>query len=618
MKTSFLKQPLLQVIIGKNNANLLWFLGVFVASVVSAALEGVSFGVLLLGFKSANGGLVSENRLITSLYEWIGAHGGSGANQMFFKFTLLSLVFQMFRCVFSILSALLTSSVSIRIQKVAQEKVYNQIFQLAYPFVSKYKVGDLIDHAKNPASVIPLSLDLMNRIFVSFSLFLGLLLMMFLISINLTIVTIACFGVFVLFQKFFIKNINTSSRRLTDNLVELSHQTIQSLQALRLIHTFHRQNYVRKKVFNTFEKIAELSKKIYLWNSSIPVANELINIVFVGVILVSGLYMLQQSDNNILANLITFLALAYRLSVRLQGAMISLGALTIQVPNMRRLNDIMRSDDKEYLEVRENRVPMNWNQIEFRDVVFKYNDALDPALKNFSMKILKGFTTAIVGSSGAGKSTIIDLLLRLYTPTEGGIYLDSENLNSFNLEDWRNLLGVVNQDIFIFDDTIEENIRFGRLNATEAEIIAAAKAAGAHEFIDRLEKKYSSHLGERGYKLSGGEKQRIALARVLLRNTEVLILDEATSNLDSISEGLIQKFLDNNHKYKTILIVAHRLSSVIHADQIVVMDRGCIVETGVHEELLALNGMYARLWQHQLKEAERQKADGAEYSKVLK
>jgi subfamily B ATP-binding cassette protein MsbA len=242
-------------------------------------------------------------------------------------------------------------------------------------------------------------------------------------------------------------------------------------------------------------------------------------------------------------------------------------------------------------------------RIEIRNVSFQYpGDRVVEILKDISLKVNPGEAIALVGPSGAGKSTLVALIPRFYDVSDGAILIDGKDIRSLRLRDLRGLIGVVPQETTLFGGTIRENIAYGKLEATEEEIEAVARAAHAHEFIKELPDRYETIVGERGIKLSGGQRQRIAIARALLKDPRILILDEATSSLDSESERLVQEALETLMTGRTTFVIAHRLSTVRKADRIVVLDRGRVIEEGTHLELLTARGLYKQLYEIQFRD----------------
>jgi ATP-binding cassette subfamily B protein/subfamily B ATP-binding cassette protein MsbA len=584
-----LDSPVWKIFVGERYSNCRYLFLILIPHFLTAILEGGSFAFILLAFSAIDGTEVkaAPEALL---------HLGSSLTNIgrFYFFLSCAIGFQAFRGFVGYIALYGTSLMSLRIQTDAQKKVYQQIFKFSFPFVSQYKIGDLNEYVKAPSTMIPPLFEVSNRFLVSLFMIGGLTYVLFIISKTLTILTLILFALFALAQKTLIKKVTRSAQRLTNQLFELSHHTVQSLQGLRPIYIFHKHNFILNKIYGLLDRIAKSSKHLYLWNNLIPTINETVNVLLVGTVLLLGSIFLMRGAHAALPSLLTYIVLTYRLATRLQLAMSSLGAASAYYGLILRLNEVLTDQGKEFSLPGGIESP-NWSQtIEFRRVSLRYSNAAHFALDDLSFKIVKGTTVAFVGLSGAGKSSILDLILRLRDPTQGVIFIDNHPLTSLSQENWRKKIGVVSQDTFVFNETIEENIRFGDLESSEEAVREAAALAGAAHFIQHLPDGYQTIIGERGYKLSGGERQRVALARAALRNPEILILDEATSSLDSISEELIQNSLDRMQK--TTIVVAHRLSTTRKADQIFVLEKGKIIECGRHGELLSQNGRYAKLW----------------------
>jgi subfamily B ATP-binding cassette protein MsbA len=242
--------------------------------------------------------------------------------------------------------------------------------------------------------------------------------------------------------------------------------------------------------------------------------------------------------------------------------------------------------------------------IVFDNVSFIYPTASGKALQNVNLSVQHGNIVALVGYSGAGKSTLVDLVAGFWYPTEGTIYIDGKDIRTLSLHSLRSHIGTVTQDIMLFDDTVKENIRFGRPDATDEEVIEAAKAAFAHDFIMDMPQGYDTMIGERGVRISGGQKQRVTIARAIIRNPSILILDEATSSLDTESEHQVQKALEQLMKNRTTIVIAHRLSTIQNASRIIVMSGGRVIQEGTHDELLTQGGLYQELYNMQFMSTE--------------
>jgi len=556
----------------KDKGALLW---IFIFNLASALLEGISFAYVFRALANIN----VPSQFATNL--------------------LLAIGIQVARSLATYFAANGTMSQSSKWQTYFQSRIYQQIMKMSFACVNRYKTGDLVEYLKLPSTAIHILLDHGNKVLVSGFAILALLATMYFLSPMLTLLAIVIFGGLGFLQRAIVRKVSSVSKKYHVIGADLSRETVQTLQGLRAIFTFHRQSEMLEKVDNILIKAARSIKKMSLWNNTIHPINEISGVLLVGIFLVIGL---QGQEASSLSMLMTFVMIVYRLNGRVQCFFTSAGCIAQQWGELNAIQEILDDSDKEFAQSAGKSFDNFVDKIEFKDIHLRYPEKSNEALQGVSFSIEKGKMLAIAGPSGAGKSSILDLLLCFYEPTSGQILIDGWPLHDYKVGDWRKQFGVVSQEVFIFHDTIEENIRFGIKDVSRGKIAEAAKMAGAADFIEKLPHSYQTVVGERGHRLSGGERQRIALARALLRDPQILILDEATSSLDSESELQINCALEKIKEHKTLIVVAHRLSTICHADHILVLNHGVIEEQGSHSELLENKGLYSSLWGLQTQE----------------
>ncbi len=584
------------IFIGEKKKNLWLFSFVVFLGLGAALLEGASFGFLWTAFSGLQPEMASS---ANTLKQWF-LPNQTGLRLFFFS-TALAIGAQIFRSAVCYATTVISMNLAFKIQTKIQSEIYHQILRFSYGYITRVKIGDLLESSRAPVHFIYPLLEVLNRFVVSLLTCAVIVAMMCFLELKLTIITLVLFSVFAFLQKSIIKTILKQSDSFSKHLMEVNQDTSQMLQGIKVIQTFSQQEKIRAKIHGKIEDVGQTSRKVYLLSNIIPYLNEMVSVLVLGLVLVIGALLMGIDNATFAPTFMTFLVVGYRLSTRVQNALVTLGTATGYYGSFLRVSEILEDGQKEFLP--EGGVSCNGpiEKITIENMGFSYPYANEEALKDITVSIERGMTVGMVGISGSGKTSLIDVLLRLYEPTQGKILANNQNIQQFTLASWRAKFGVVGQDAFLFDETIEENIRFGLDALPFSRITEAANTAGIDGFIRNLPDGYQTVVGERGLRLSGGERQRVALARALLRDPEILILDEATSNLDSHSESYIQDAIERLQRTKTIFLIAHRLSTVVHSDLILVMEKGCLIESGTHETLLKKGGRYASLWELQTK-----------------
>ncbi|MGG0736890.1 ABC transporter ATP-binding protein [Niallia taxi] len=480
-----------------------------------------------------------------------------------------------------------------------RDQLFAHLQKLSLKYYSNTRAGEVISRVINDVEQTKnfILTGLMNLWLdgVTILITIGIMLTM---NVKLTIISIILLPFYALSIKHFFGNLRTLTRERSQALAGVQsflHERVQGISVIKSFATEDHEQKHFKKYNNAFlEKATDHTR----WNAkAFAVVNTITDISPIIVIAYSGYQVL--TDQLSLGAMVAFFAYIERLYNPLRRMVNSSTTLTQSIASMDRVFELI--DEKYDIQDKPNAIPCNevQGEIEFKEVDFAYDQKDSLVLNNISLKIKQGETVAFVGMSGGGKSSLISLIPRFYDVTGGAIMLDGKDIRDFQVRTLRDKIGMVLQENILFSESIKENIMIGKPDATIEEVMEAAKAANAHEFIMQLPDGYDTKVGERGVKLSGGQKQRVAIARVFLKNPPILILDEATSALDLESEQSIQEAIEKLAKERTTLIVAHRLSTITHADRIVLINNGEIAEDGSHEQLMKLKGHYFNLFQIQ-------------------
>ena len=475
--------------------------------------------------------------------------------------------------------------------------IVHQLLSVSQSYLDTHDSGKLLNTLGTDTWRVSSAFAALASVIINICMTLTLSLMLLVISWKLTLIT-GCLLVLIsqIVQRL-TRHAKQLSRQATAANASLSQRMLETFHGLRLIRAFGREKHEQDRFDAASREVSKIFLKLDRISGLVhPLSEVLAASLLLGILVVMAMRAPGQ-----LAVSMTFLILLYRLQPRirqLDGDRVALNALSASVEEVRNLLD---ETDKPYLRSGV-RVPASIEKgIAFENVSLHYDSGKRAALEQVTCSINMGETTALVGPSGAGKSSLISLICRFYDPSSGQLLIDGIPLRELDLTWWRNQIAVVSQDIYLFNASVAENIIYGKLGATRGELLEAARKAHALDFIEELPDGFETVLGDWGLRLSGGQRQRLALARAFIRDPKILILDEATNSLDLISEKVVQDALEQFGRDRTVLIIAHRISTIEHADRVIVLDAGRVVESGSVRELLAKGGLFSRFYALQLR-----------------
>jgi ATP-binding cassette, subfamily B, bacterial MsbA len=546
-------------------------------------LGGIVLGLLVSAITGAIAWLVKpalDIVLVDKKYEYLNAVA-------FGSFVLISL-----KGALQFGQTYLMASAGLRLVRDTQNKVHNHILYIPVSYFHDESSGVLISRVLNDVRMLgQLFSSVIKTVILEVPTIIVLIGVAFYRKWDLTLLSIALVPLIVYSTRKYGKRVKKRSREAQSKLAFVTQRLGETITGAKVIKVFNREAYRDKKFIEENKRVYREATKVIKLKESTKLLIDVITGIAIGTILWYGGSQVKEGliTAGDFASVVAAIYLVFPPVKKLGDAYNALQEIRASIERIDKVSHTEREDAGE-IELKEIK-----KEIRFEDVSFAYSSNKVPVLKNLNLTINSGEILAVVGPSGAGKTSFADLLPRFYDTTEGHIRIDGLDIKNITLKSLRSLIGIVSQDIVLFNDTVKENIAFGNPEAGFDEIKKAAEMAYAAEFIEKFPDGYDTVIGERGLKLSGGQRQRIAIARALLKNPPVLILDEATSSLDTVSEALVQKALETLMSNRTTIIIAHRLSTIKNADRIVVFEEGRISDIGTHDELLSRGQTYSKL-----------------------
>lgn len=511
------------------------------------------------------------------------------------------LVVMFTRGVFYYGQSYLVSYVGQRVIIDVRSVLFRKFQRMPLSYYDKQQTGTVMSYITNDVAVMQSAIvDNLIELVTEGSILIGSLAMMIYLDWKLSLLTLMTIPLVGFAMKIFGRKLKRSSTVIQERVAEITSLLQESISAIRVVKSFVRESYeIKRFEEQNWRNFQAAMKNVKLSSLLTPTVEFLAAIAVTFIVWFGGYEVVNEVITA--GELVAFLTYAVNLANPVKRLSRVYAAIQKAMAAAERVFDIMDLDEKITDVPGAKPLPPIKGKVEFKDITFSYKEG-QPALQHISLKAEPGQMIALVGPSGSGKSTIANLIPRFYDVDSGVITIDDHDIRQVTADSLREQIGLVPQETMLFSTSVMENIRYGRLEATDEEVIEAAKAANAEEFIKELPEGYDTKLGERGLNLSGGQRQRLAIARAILKNPRVLILDEATSALDTESEKIVQDALDNLMVGRTSFVIAHRLSTIFNADQIFVVENGHLREHGTHEELLAEGGLYSNLYNIQFRQ----------------